>query len=439
MSRTPGPTGAPPSAYRCGHAPQLFTLTLTAAVVVACRHDDTNAGFRPAALGSEQPVCGRTGARATDDWDYRAAVTDGGGLVPRNLRFGPRLVAQQISVPYFKLTVNDEKGKPGPVHTHTLIGQAKCTAEGSRPGVSATYRVEVAAPGDRQAASFSLGQSYEFDTELDRRCEPTGTAVRRRFWPTTTWAAVSGGTPPEGPADRSPITVNVMQRFAFDLDGASAAGCGERGAGCDQHREQGRRRPPSPPGRRDRGDPGRRDSRLGEMASGGPPGGGPSQRAARPGSITTTAPPPRAAPSASTRTVRGSRTGRPPRSPLLKRTNSAAVKPFPGGPASERYPAGSWAVPVPIEPGNPTDQGPYYLRVQAISGLKALNTDPLWSAAGGGVPRARVYDHTVRATGGLTDNPDRVMTLSYDRAKGPMWAAVVFDRQPEPDEMRATW
>ena len=115
--------------------------------------------------------------------------------------------------------------------------------------------------------------------------------------------------------------------------------------------------------------------------------------------------------------------------------NSAVVKPFPAAPAPDRYPAGSWVVPVQIEPGNPEDQGPYYLRVQAVSGLELLNVDPLWSAAGGGMPWVRVYDDTPLATGGITDNPGRKPVLNYDRKNGPMWAAVVFDRQPKPDEV----
>jgi len=168
-----------------------------------------------------------------DNWAYRATVSDTDGLVLSQLRFGPRLVAQQIDVPYFRVTDGDGDTYIGFLTTAaraqdtdvktSLISKA-CNAEDGAPGVLAIYSASIT---PRAGAPFSvlIEQSYRFDTALDTACEPTETAQCRRFWPTTTWA-IPGTTASIDPR----IAVTVVQRFQFDVDHGSLHPGGIAGA-----------------------------------------------------------------------------------------------------------------------------------------------------------------------------------------------------------------
>ncbi|WP_436536138.1 hypothetical protein [Actinoplanes sp. HUAS TT8] len=164
---------------------------------------------------------------AADGWAYTAKLTDGSGLVLENLRFGPRLLARRVNVAYLRIKVGDgaqqnttltRTAVAGAPVAVSLSGDVSCRSGDGTPGVSAIYRAQVAAAGTQPAVTVLIQQSYRFDTALDRACEPTGTAACRRFWPTTTWA-IPGASPPA--AD---VSVSLVQRFAFDPDGASDAG-----------------------------------------------------------------------------------------------------------------------------------------------------------------------------------------------------------------------
>ena len=160
------------------------------------------------------PVCQRSGSGGvTDDWAYTAVMGASDGLEIQNLRFGPRLVARLISVPYIKpvgfgsgnghLSVTPEAHN----NLQSSLLSVHCSADGNF-GVEATYLVTSSSPNHL----FLVHQAYRFDPfDKDERCEATETAPCVRFWPTVTWALKDEAPSPD-------IGLEIVQRFEFDPD-----------------------------------------------------------------------------------------------------------------------------------------------------------------------------------------------------------------------------
>ena len=228
----------------------LLCVLLPLMVAVACENDDkkpengagrqagANAGVvaLPRDGGGGENVCPIASQVVPDRWFYTARLTQASGLVLEDVRFGPRLVARSMSVPYVRVKVGDavpvvalltRTPAAGGTMPAELIGQVACAPEDrgeGATGVSATYRLTVPLPGDK-TVPILVQQSFRFDTQLDSKCEPTMTARCRRFWPTTTWAIPgSWNTQPGDPNQIPDIAVSVVQRYEFDPDGASDAG-----------------------------------------------------------------------------------------------------------------------------------------------------------------------------------------------------------------------
>jgi alpha-tubulin suppressor-like RCC1 family protein len=174
----------------------------------------------------DQVTCTRSHPTgAPDEWAYTAVVGESDGLQLHNLRFGPRLVARLISVPYIKTVGFGLDGSGHPTTGHltvtpntvdadlqtSLLSVNACFADpgtNAHPGVSATYKVLSLSTG----LTFLVQQSYRFDPfEKDERCEATETAPCVRFWPTVTWALKDEAPSPN-------IGLEIVQRFEFDPD-----------------------------------------------------------------------------------------------------------------------------------------------------------------------------------------------------------------------------
>jgi hypothetical protein len=219
----------------------LLCILLTAAAVAACRDDKkpvTAGGVvaLPRDGGGGEPVCPLTPAMTPDRWFYTPYLSYAGGLVLKNVRFGPRLVARSLSVPYVRVKVGDAEPvtvlltrspTAGAAITSELAGPVECAPEDrgeGATGVSAVYRLAVPRPG-KDPVTVLVQQSYRFDTRLDSECEPTMTAKCRRFWPTTTWAIPGSWNTVRGDAGEVPdIRVSVVQKFEFDPDGSAGSG-----------------------------------------------------------------------------------------------------------------------------------------------------------------------------------------------------------------------
>ena len=172
------------------------------------------------------PVCQRSGSGGiTDDWAYTAVMGASDGLEIRNLRFGPRLVARMISVPYIRpvgfgsgnghLTVTPDAHS----NLQSNLLSVHCSADGNF-GVEATYLVTSSSPNHL----FLVHQAYRFDPlDKDERCEATETAPCVRFWPTITWALKDEVPSPD-------IGLEIVQRFEFDPDAELDPNAGSHGA-----------------------------------------------------------------------------------------------------------------------------------------------------------------------------------------------------------------
>lgn len=167
-----------------------------------------------------------SGQPAADGWSWTAYVSVGAGLVVRDLRFGPRMVARSLSVPSIALASGDSSQTtldrvPGSVGhltvlprttdpdlTSTLLGEPECNPAG-HAGILARYKVTSA----KLHLDFVVEQDYRFDTfNPDTRCEAGKTAQCVRFWPSTYWAAID----PPG-SDR--VGLDITQRYELDPDG----------------------------------------------------------------------------------------------------------------------------------------------------------------------------------------------------------------------------
>ncbi len=162
-------------------------------------------------------------AQSDDGWVFAAEVSAHEGLVLKDLRFGPRLVARRMSVPYVVVqeeTLTDfQYGRltPSPLaHLPTSDGvslsstliKARCRSTGADVGVGATYRV-TAPDGTR----VLVDQDYRFDHfDPADRCESTESVPCVRFWPTITWALDTA------PPSQATVLFKSVQRLEFDPD-----------------------------------------------------------------------------------------------------------------------------------------------------------------------------------------------------------------------------
>jgi hypothetical protein len=227
-----------------GRANRLLLIAVVPflGILVACTSGipgpaDSSAGAGSTGSGATsgnvpgEPVdCLPAGLGGTyDNWAFDAVTSQSQGLVLNNLRFGPRRLADQISVAYVRIT-NVTSGKtyvgyltpspdsPSSDVTSRLAVPAHCATDGGEPLVEATYAVTVAS----EHVTFLVHQEYRFDTSLDSHCEATETAQCRRFWPTVSWALDNGGQA------NATYRFGVVQHFSLDPD--RVAGDGLSGA-----------------------------------------------------------------------------------------------------------------------------------------------------------------------------------------------------------------
>jgi hypothetical protein len=165
------------------------------------------------------PSC--TGS-SSEGWAYTAAITPGEGLVVTDLRFGPRLFARRISLPYFAVQRTGQQApeygrlSPTPsgavasklVSFHCLNPISDGTGD---VGAEAIYRVTPT-----EGYNILVDQTYRFARfdPTDKHCESTKTVPCARFWPTVTWAL--DDTTPTRPGFNG---FEAIQRFEFDPDG----------------------------------------------------------------------------------------------------------------------------------------------------------------------------------------------------------------------------
>jgi hypothetical protein len=170
-----------------------------------------------------QVVCPQPAGRTEDGWSYTARMTASEGLVIENARYGPRLAARLLSVPYLKiigqstptwghLSVTPD---PNDVGMRSKLVKVGCSATTAK----AIYQVSSLTTN----RVFAVEQSYRFDSfDADGHyCEATEHAKCAKFWPTVSWALVDG--PPPGPG----FGMNVVQRFEFDPDGVGGVGASD--------------------------------------------------------------------------------------------------------------------------------------------------------------------------------------------------------------------
>jgi hypothetical protein len=165
-------------------------------------------------------------------WTFSTDVSPNDGLVLDQARFGPRLLARQISVPYFdiaadwnsdgkietrraELTPDSSQGHADQqvfgqsVLTTTLL-RTKCIAsDGTLIGSDATYSVNGLPAG----VTMWVQQSYRFEVRTTF-CEPSGRLPCARFWPTVTWGVDEGST-------HFLDHVDIVQRLHFLPDGGT--------------------------------------------------------------------------------------------------------------------------------------------------------------------------------------------------------------------------
>jgi len=155
-----------------------------------------------------------------DGWVYSAYLSQAEGLVVKDLRFGPRNVADEISVPYLRpigfgsgiahLSVAPQPGD-GDLSS-TLVGEPVCNPNG-HDGVAATYQLTSRPSG----LTFVVQQSYRFDAyDSATRCEASESVKCVRFWPTVTWGLAGSQTVDQ--SNRN-VGLDVVERLSFDPDG----------------------------------------------------------------------------------------------------------------------------------------------------------------------------------------------------------------------------
>ena len=161
-------------------------------------------------------------------WTFKANVSDNDGLVLDQARFGPRLLATRMSVPYVEISgawtpggrtqtrrielVSDpSKVHPGGLMTATPVGPQSCTSSGTNSiSDSVTYSVNDLPSG----VKIWIRQSYRFDSTTVK-CEPSALLPCGRFWPTVEWGAIDPGF---GTPLHFLDTVRIVQRLEFNED-----------------------------------------------------------------------------------------------------------------------------------------------------------------------------------------------------------------------------
>jgi hypothetical protein len=165
-----------------------------------------------------------------DGWTFATQVSPTDGLVLTQARFGPRIAARRISVPYVDIDANwDGSGTvstrraeltPSPaaghsgkvfgqnVLTSTLVGTSGCKATGTDfVGADATYSVNGLPAG----VTLWVQQSYRFEP-VTSLCEASEKLPCSRFWPTVQWGVDQGSL-------KFLRRVRIVQRLDFQPDG----------------------------------------------------------------------------------------------------------------------------------------------------------------------------------------------------------------------------
>jgi hypothetical protein len=115
-------------------------------------------------------------------------------VVPEGLRLGPRLFAQQISVPYVRIKTADQthvshlipagQRQPDLGFSSRLVGDVQCGTDDGDTTITATYVVAVHTLTLGSDLMVNIEQQYRFSTVLDSACEATHSARCKRFRPT---------------------------------------------------------------------------------------------------------------------------------------------------------------------------------------------------------------------------------------------------------------
>jgi hypothetical protein len=167
------------------------------------------------------PPSGRV-SNPAHPWTFDYEVTARDGLVIRNVILGQRLMAREMSLPYFHVT--DRHGRIlarcelqpdgiASVCRSRLVGFQQISSPTALI-VQADFAIDNL-PGSPDAC-LHIQQQYVFEDEFSLACEPTASIPCARFFPLvkyrvnqTNGEIFAGG-------------INVVQRFHFDVDGAVA-------------------------------------------------------------------------------------------------------------------------------------------------------------------------------------------------------------------------
>jgi hypothetical protein len=195
------------------------------------------AGISAALSGQHCQSTGKNGWKASADsgWAAEAVVSDEQGLMVKNLRLGPRLVARNMSIswlsidsgPTYEAGVLTASPKPGPLTMRTHLVNTKCYAVRDSTSTQLHLTALYAVDGLVSGYSFLLYQDYRFDSLVDKdpstgrqdHCEATETVPCVRFWPTVSWTPLDANIPAN-------VQVEITQRIEFDPD-ASGVGAGD--------------------------------------------------------------------------------------------------------------------------------------------------------------------------------------------------------------------
>lgn len=140
----------------------------------------------PYILASGGNICTSASLARPDDfvlsgntWTGDVSVSDADGLVVRNVMLGPRFMADQISVPYFRLETSRLPVMRGELTPDGAQDTARSRLVGFRrfsgdpEGAEATYVVDRIPAGSDSC--LVVKQRYEFSAELpEGGCEPSG-------------------------------------------------------------------------------------------------------------------------------------------------------------------------------------------------------------------------------------------------------------------------
>lgn len=204
-------------------------------LVAAVNNSGTSANSNPPATTKPLPKPGcqavtkqRPSSRnvTRHGWNMEINVTDTEGLQLRYVSLNGRLMAESMSVPYYRLSTKTAGRSPGPnlrgqlkpassdqTLRSRLIGYDVNETNPNKLVVRASYAIDHIP--DTPKACLNIEQQYEFYREgFGGRCEPSGTASCSRFRPMVTYNFYGG----EG---ESLTSLNIPQRNHYQVKGAA--------------------------------------------------------------------------------------------------------------------------------------------------------------------------------------------------------------------------